>query len=362
MLPSTLPGFTRTTLENLDSTLASFFNDFENSDRTVKKSFGANFIMLLPTRADIKAQSSLIETLTRLHPGRFFVLYRDDDLSDFEVNVRASCNLVGPKEALCSELIALGFAREQIGALASVLRARFTPAVKTELYIHRLEDTNFDVIRVLTGLSERAYVDSRLSGLEKVKRLLPFVEQVVDIEWMRLAIWRNEIKRGLERRSFMNLFAGLSEIEVMLEVDTKGHFPGAAALMAGWILNQFQLEISSLSGGAFECIAPDGRIVRLILSISSHSQESTLVGILLRFRHVQGQSKIVPFLKATRSNQLETTVHLDSGDARSTRELDDESIEGVFTRYFSIGESVKSYDLALHSALELENLRRGYTR
>jgi hypothetical protein len=234
----------------------------------------------------------------------------------------------------------------------------------TEFYLYD-PDFSADSLKALSGLGDTMIVDSgefngdfeRLAAIERGAR------SVLDLQWVGLGLWRDEIKDLFGRPMLTDYLGLLKSIEITTQTPEPGGRVAAGALLGAWIINRLGLtENLKLGAECFECSNERERTVQLLFRSVSGAGQPCLKEVLFKFEPLQiGTTSQDRFIRLRRGEALETIVDLHVS-FRSARPFDDESHQGRIRRYFLIGESMANYTAASRLAEEFERLRRGVAK
>lgn len=348
--------------DNVNAALSALFGALENGDARFNRSAGSNLIIPLSRPELLEAVEEDIDVLSMAHPSRVFVLYFDDSLEEVQASVSARCQALSKNEHVCSEVIRVGLPRSHISAAPSVIRANLLTGIPSEFYLY---DAAFDVdaLRQLSTLGDTIILDSgdfegRFDAFEQICSL---AHSVLDLQWVALGIWRDEIKDLFGRPIVRDYAGNIRSVSITAQTSTGAADGASSLLLASWIAGRLGLGNQLLFGhDGFEFNTPSGQSVRISLHAVSERGPSCIREVLFRFEPLRiGTEPQEQYIRLTRAEQLESAVEL-RVSFRSTRPFDDESREGRIRRYFLIGESMANYTAAARLALDLARLRRGF--
>lgn len=369
-------GYQTVSLSDIGSGLAKLLP--EGGSAEFSRSGAHNAIFPLASAEHLVPLDILLEKLAIFHPSRFFVIVPDLQSHEMTGEITARCHLLpsskdGITEHLCSEVIRLRVPPDAVQAFPSVLRSQFLPGVSTDLFLIDGRVSAEWLARTI-ALSERVYLDSALfEGRSEVFDLLGgFRGSCIDLQWVGLGSWREQIKIIMSHPLCPGLVRGVDRIEIVAAHSAKrvGALPISAALLAGWFIDRLGLQVQGMAGDGFDCLNGEGGAVRIVFQLStgdpvrpSDSADSFSASwtsgdgggsILSALVHgiIRGGVQVAARTEL-RDGSLESSVRA-SQTVRFARPTEDESFEGRLRRYFAIGESIFNYRPALRAAIELQ--------
>lgn len=354
--------YTKTALNKIGSALGGFFSGLESQDKNFSRAVNFNLLIPLSSPELLDSLESELDAFSLVHPARFFVLYFDPTLTAVEASVTARCHALSKSDHVCSEIIRIGCPPGQTQAMASVVRGNLLTGLATELYLFDPR-IGIETLQALAPLGDTIILDSgEFTGhLETLDVLTRLVRSVLDLQWVGLGLWRDEVKDLFSRPVIRDYLEKIQSVEITASCD-QAHASGASSfLFAAWVIERlgFTSDLSYGRGG-FECTNGNGKRLRVAINGEGASATPQLQSVRFRFDPLEFEgTQQEQFVQLTRGDGLETMVDL-TLSYRSRRPFDDETREGRIKRYFLIGESVTNYTAAARLALELERLRLGY--
>lgn len=352
-----LGQYRHATSKSIASELNEIFAAIDSS-HPVRRAAGVNFLLLLSSAEEFEHAEQLLTSLAVVHPGRFFILCPDPHIEGVRVNVGARCHLISRTDQVCSDVIGLYASEEGLRSLPSVLRAHLLTGVPTELFVmppvaHRALVDAFATLSDLIILDSRSYE----RDLAEVEEIMSLSRALVDIEWIGLASWRDQIKLIFDRPTLAEELRALERVTIRASTPHRDVVPASAALLSGWIVDRLGVVARGYGRNGFECVTkrpahgePDALL--LSLEVSQGSEESRVDEVEFRFG---AEKRIV----VRRGASLETIVEIGQG-FKMSRPLDPDPIEARLERFFVIGESTINFKAALRAAIQLEDLRRAF--
>ncbi len=128
-------------------------------------------------------------------------------------------------------------------------------------------------------------------------------------------------------------------------------------MIAGWLISCLKVEVSAFGASTFECQLADGWLLNLKMDLKQSAKSLGLREVIFNF---EPNSDLPQRVRLVLEGGL--AIYRDLGEHPvSIRQIEDVSLSSTLSRFFLVGESVRSYTQAAQSALVLENLMRGYS-
>lgn len=353
-------SYTKTEPGAVGASLSKFFAGLESADKTFNRAANSNVIIPLSSALSPDSIDAELDVLAVVHPSRFFTISLDDKLSAIEASVSARCHALSKSEHVCADLIRIAAPRALFAAVPSLIRANALTDKPTELY---LADASipFEYLAPLAGNVSTMALDSgdfegRFDELSRTEKL---VKNVLDMQWVGLGLWRDEIK-DVFGRPLVREFARVIRSVEITSLSPDARDSAAALLLAGWIADRAGVGRSvRATEGGFECSDGAGRSLRLNFRKAPACGGSRVTEVVFRFDslHVGNQAQD-QYVRLRHSGEaLETLVDLNVS-YRTTRPFEEESRVNRIRRYFLIGESMTNYTAASRLAMEFVRASR----
>lgn len=344
--------YIETSVTKIGQVVGKLYDSLGKAESRRTRPAQSSFVMVAESRTDFDRVDGLIATFAKIHPSRFFVLYVDDALLDLKAEVSGTSHLTAGKEKVFSEVIRLGAPKSKLRALPNVVRANMHPGMTSELFVHS-SAVDFDAIDLVAAFVDQVILDSSEfeSSLDQLARFRSLCTNMLDLQWVNLGVWRDQLKGTFQRPAIRKLLPSVTEIAVEASSPRRDCQAACALLISGWILHAMGLEPVAVGSQGYDCRGPDGASLRLSIAMDHDSKESRLNRLVL--------SAPKGAVTLRRGALLETEVS-DGSNFKESRPFDDESLEGLIRRYYLIGESTYNYEPALEMAQEMEQLRRGF--
>jgi hypothetical protein len=386
-------GYVECALPEVQRALSRLFADLQGVGDSYTRAASTNVIIPVHSGEGAERSEELIEELARLHPSRFFVIGFDSSLPKLVSHVTARCHLMGrgpdgKAQHVCSEVVRFVAPPADARALAEALRANLVIGTPTELVL--LDPAVEESLLALSlPLCEHVFHDS--SMFCKRENLLATISEAnlhcVDLQWIALGVWRDQIRAAFDNRATLGLARGLERIEISAEgvrgATGAALTPMASLLLAGWFASRLGLEVRGAAaspsssgevstGGDVEaaksvsytlnCASPAGSSVQVVLVSTQDtvgetpewfgaegSPEPKLLSVSLHGIVRGGKPASVRLERRERT--LEATIR--GGDRAQvlSRPFEEEGALARLKRYFLIGESTINYAPALSLAL-----------
>lgn len=345
----------------ISSALAKLF-DSDGATKGAAAASQSNLVMIASRQEEFDDIERIIDLISSVHPARIFVIWVKSEVTRIEAAVSARCHLASASNAVCSEVVRIIVPPRQINLVPSILRSSFVTGMHTELFIHTSQVAP-ELLSLLLPMMDTVLYDLQEfeSNIESGFEFLKTNGKLIDLEWLRLWPWRDEIKVLFNMPTVQQFLPDLARIEIESHVRREGGTPVGGLLIGAWILNRLSAVPVAYGSRGFECRLPDGKTLQLAISSVAQSLKPSLSKLQIQFRiagaAMTGEDAYIDLRREQQS--LEAVVQLGQG-FRTSRPLDDESQASVVKRYFQYGASLPRYPQVCRTASELEHLRRGF--
>ncbi len=330
-------------LNKLSSELAKAFESMEADGNRYIKSATINTLLVVNSNYDKKEIEDLIYSLTLVHPNRIFLIVLDETLKEIKSEFSTRCHKISKNEHICSEVIRLFTSNINLSGLKSVIRANLITGVSTELILY--EGVNpLDVCNQFAALSEQIIFTSSIfkNKFSDLNKLLQFDSLLIDLDWVKLSLWREQVKDLFNNPAAKEKLSELKQIEISYSGDKI-----QALFLAGWLMDRLSLEIVSNSGSKLTLSSKD--LENLTMEIHDKKSSSSDGVTQLNF-FFENKSE---YIKFARSEVLSSEINLKE-HIRATRPAENLNFLELLKRYFFIGESIINYKDSLSKALKLD--------
>jgi glucose-6-phosphate dehydrogenase assembly protein OpcA len=340
-------------LNKLEPMMANLKSKIGESNEAHASFTTQNAVVIGSATADGTLEDSIVKNLMKLNPARFFLLEIKPGIEDIRLSAR--CELVSAENKICSEVIRIEAAEEHMMEVASILRSHLLTGVSTDLYIADVAVVSESVGQHIITLCERIIFDGRFSGgLSKAAWLGRFCQTRIDLEWLRLAAWRESVRLLFEIPSVANRLSDIHAVTIF-----GGAIPGESLgglYMAGWLLGCLKLEVGARGAGFFECHGEDGASLEVRFAAGESSEEE-VSALRFEFKSSSGPGFRVDI---KRKGDILETLSAAPFEIRSSQPYKELNTIELLQRFFLVGTSVYKYDVALRQAIDIENLKQGY--
>ncbi len=351
--------YSRTPLSDITGGLNRIFSSLrlETGDSYVR-SAASNMIIPVASADVLNELDGFIDDLTLFHPSRFFVLVRDGEKGEIKADITARCHGLTAAQHVCCEVVRLFCPESKMAALPELVRANLVPGMSTQIFLYdpkvstRLVDT-------FVPLSDQIIFDSSdFEGrIELVSHLVGISSNLVDMQWVSLGLWREQIRAAFESPSVQAQIGSIESIviggECSAAMGASGQGAIAMLLLAGWFVDRLGLEVFGCNASGFDCYTPQGKLVKLVLDEKKAANSSRMMRVEILFRKSAGEAS---FVSLKRADKLEVAINMDESISWSCY-FEDESRWGLVKRYFQIGEIFSNYYNSLCNAVDLRSLR-----
>ena len=330
----------------------------DSEDHVITRASATNVIVSGVTLEELASATLAVESIAPVHPARFFIPVMDPNAEEMRAEVAAACVKVSNGNDVCSEIVRLYFPDSARLAVPSVIRANMLPGLSSEVFAFGWDDSSQQLIKQ----SDLLFIDSHELPIEALLKLIEIVIQgrvpTVDFNWVRLGVWREEIKRVFDLPSAQRALNNLRKITIESAPYVDGEYEASAFTLAGWLCHRLGAEPLSLGHSGWECrrrtggeffisikkvpqIGPAATIQRVILDGSAGGDGSSAIATL------------------SRNAVLETQIHAEGGLVLQRAVEDDDGL-AVIERFFLVGDSTVNYEPSLKIAVELSRLSCGF--
>lgn len=330
-------------LADIEKSLREIAEQIES--KGYSRAIDSNVLVVAPAHSE--AWKGTLEELTKLTPGRFFVL--SIGRVEKHAHLTVMCHSSG-SSTVCSEVVHLQIQAGQEEGLPSLLRAHLLPTVPLHLVVL---DPSLDLqlLKTLISLAETIYLDSE--EVQDPAGLLAIIEerklQVVDLQWLALSPWRESIKSSFDRSSMIERLPLIQKIVIRGRSSSTRDVPVSMLLLAGWVAGRLGLSLEGEGRSSPLSFSRDSG-ERVFIEFVMEGGDAPRLDVLhlldgsgaplLELRH-QGDRGA---LEALIHEQLEVKILHPFEDLTSTE---------LLARYFLVGESTSNYCSASRLAVEL---------
>jgi len=333
----------------IEQELQSHLKSLKTSGNLVSRANSRVFVIFGSVEEQALA-ASLCDSILKNSPGRAFMILIDNTLDKLEISVEVKTVELNEEEFVSSDIIVFKVPDRELNRIPSILFARSFAGVVPTLVV-ATGSPRVSLLDPFIDLGSTVVFDSRYL-FERVVVLNHFLKknrelELVDLAWIRSSIWRGEIREIFARPGINNCLSGLRQIDIeVVELDDAPEL----WLLAGWLLDQLDLELMAAGRDGFECRSSNGSKLILKLVKSSTNLPEAVAG--MRFVFDDGQIHI------QRGEFFESQIDLHYCYRLSARNhfL---STEECIENFYTVGESTENYRSSLAVGLELFSLRQG---
>lgn len=352
----------------ISKSLAALF-ETESEDQVITRASATNVIVSGATLERLARVTELVELIAPVHPARFFIPVMDPVATRMRAEVAAACVRVSNGSDVCSEIVRIYFPANLRSAVPSVVRAHMLPGLSSEVFEFSWDESSQHLIKQCDQL----YFDAQSLPPDDLLALLDGVAHLkvpmVDFNWVRLGIWREEIKRTFDLPITQQSLPHLVKVQIESERFSQGKYDASAYTLAGWIAHRLGCEPVAYSREGWECkrrSSGTGILIHITNPVGtsggSNSDRCGITRVSLFASNVAGSgtehsSKTVASL--IKRDVLETHIEGEEGVVFK-RALEKDDLMEVIERFFLVGDSTVNYDPALKLGLEMFHLTRGF--
>lgn len=327
-------------LSQIGSRLEALFSELKGDENAYARAANVNVIVITSKGSD----AALVEALSLVRPSRFFLVTIDDSLNEIQVEVSAQCHSVGYVASeghyVCSEIVTLKGTKNDLEKIAGIIRANVMPGMPVEFVISDAT-LKYQNISPLIELSERIYFNGSNFSFDNLEKLSKLKIDLVDLEWIRLNAWREEIRTAYSQLAQSGLQAG--QLQSVTNVFSNRV---SAFILTGWIASRLGLKVAALGGSGVECVGPDGE--KTLIQLKEGSPPSLTL-----------QFKIGQIDLSESGDTLNLSVK-GSNSHQSRHSVRKEGDIELLKRYLLIGESTSNYRNALQVAIDIDSLDKRF--
>ncbi len=334
-------AYIKTEVASVGKMLASLLSNMDEGEKDYASSASTNFIILVSKKELLPTLEPLLDSFSESYPSRFFVVYFDQSLQKVEAEISARCHFYSHKERTCSEIIRFGATRELISGVSNAIRSNALGGMPSDLLVFDPGISAKDLSFFLP-LIDRVIYDSSSMDTGTIALLSDSDITSVDLDWIRISVWRDEIKSEFGKTTLLSSLTKLSKVSIRA-TSPDSALPFCAKLLAAWIVNRIGLKVGEKGSSGYKCLAPDGSTIDLVIEGCKGGDAPRIDELTMSFDNGK-------YIRLKRGERLETEVSLGTS-YKVSRSLRDESVSGCFTRFFLIGESITNYSEARATAL-----------
>lgn len=347
-------AYTPTSVGGITKTLNEVFASMQDGQQEFNRSANTNVMVAVSSREILGEMEPTIDALALVHPSRFFVVYVDDSLSDLTVELSARCHGLSKSQHVCSEVVRIGAPREKLWLVPSLVRGQFLTGTPTELLLYDA-GVSRELLDRLAPLADVVFLDSEELAPQKdmLAEAARLSSNIVDVQWIALAPWRDEIKSAFSKPAVRELAPCITAVAIKAIGGTRETPPFGALLLGGWIVQRLGLTQVMGPHGGLRARYPAGGNREIGIQFESAPGATAAVAeVAFAVRTPEGRVGSVRF--AAR-NGIETIVDV-GRPFRSSRPVEEEDRAALLRRYFLIGESTTNYNASLREALHLRQI------
>ena len=351
--PHILKSATDVELPDIGKMLQDRFSELESDGGFYRRIGKSNIIVVISDEDELERHKGAIYSIAENCPSRFFLVFADQDAVDTKATVSVLCFEQSDEAYSCSEFVQLHTPREELARIKSVVLSNSSPGDRTILCLLD-RAINSESAEMFLEMSDEVIVDSAsfASGIALLSDLsLDGETDVIDLNWLRLSPWREQIRLVFDQGSFAEALTKIDSITIAGGKDTVG---SSVFSLAGWLVSRMEMKVNSFGSRGFECETLTGST--LTIQIEPGSQAG-LASIRFESQSEDGETY---YLEVSRDTVLHTTSNIEP-DYHVSRTLESEDENDLLIRYFAVGDSITNYQPALEMGLELRQLWSSFT-
>ena len=202
-------------------------------------SSGRNIIFFHNTSFEIEP---LLSTFIGGAPARVFVVSEGGNSPKGSVTVSAQCHSLGAEQKVCSEIVQLQVPLALFKSIPSIIRGNSLTGRPTEAVLLDTVTSN-PILRDFFDSIETLYIDSiNLDhGLSFISEVLADDIKVVDVNWIRLSVWRAALKDLFERD--LRKIYSIQSVRITGSTEVVSGKDSAAFLLGGWFRSKLGKDV-----------------------------------------------------------------------------------------------------------------------
>lgn len=342
-------------VSGISKALTSLFES-DVEDQVITRASATNVIVSGVTLEGLAEATRVVESIAPVHPARFFIPVMEPGAVSMRAEVAAACVRVSSGNEVCSEIVRLYFPDSARLAVPSVVRANMLPGLSSEVFAFGWDDSSQQLIKQ----SDLLFIDSHELSRSALLKILDLVTssrvQTVDFNWVRLGVWREEIKRVFDLSSTQRALANLKAITIESAEYNEGEYDASAFTLAGWLCHRLGAEPLSLGHSGWECRRRSGGDFFISFKrVAPIGPSATIQRVSLS----GGDTSDSPIATLSRREVLESQIDVEGGVVLQRAVENDDGL-AVIERFFLVGDSTVNYEPSLKLGLEMSRLARGF--
>jgi len=333
--------------------------DGEDGRESVARASAANVVVAGTMKASLDQTTEMVEILAPVHPARFFIPVVHTDYGTLTASVAAVCVPVSGTTSVCSEIIKLLVPNNLSSSMPSVIRANMLTGFSTEVFVVGWDETTEHMVKN----ADLVLFDSLNLPVDVLLRLLGILGEThvptVDFNWVRLGMWREEVKRLFDIPVVQSKIDRISRLVVASSGFSPRTFDVSAYTFAGWLIDRLGLEPVAYGHDGWECKAASRERSSVTLQLESRpdAQWNGLVKVEIWTRGDDGVDRCL--VSITQGEMLESRIS-ENNEFVQRRAVERNDYRSVVERFFLVGDSTFNYEPAQTKALSMYDLTQGF--
>jgi glucose-6-phosphate dehydrogenase assembly protein OpcA len=346
-----LPG--KVSPEQLTSILSQRATSIAEGGEQFVTAGTVNCILLVTSAYNANELDELTSTLSIVHPNRTFVVTFSDAISQISAEVVSLCHRVSHTEHICSDIIRLQTNKSDILSLLSLIRANLLTGMPTELV---LLDPNLDlnIAHNFFALSESILYSSSSFDANFLKLFVNSKQSLIDFDWIKLGIWRDQIREIFDNPSLYSCINQLDTIKINYSVEKEvSNLPVTVLLLTGWLACMLSARLEVNNSSTCKFVFADNKKLNLVFNQGSSKTKSAITSIELGFNPAVN----INILIRQENFELVSIIKANESEYYLRRKLEAQGIVELLKKYYFVGESTKNYLKSLRWAIEISHGR-----
>lgn len=340
-------AFTPCSTKDIEKVLDHIFTNLLESEEDLR-SHSNNVLMLVGPSVTENELFQHIEDLMVVHPGRYFMLeVNETDPDLMRIEVAGVCHSVDKKTNLCSDVVSFKVSSNNLAAIPSLVMSLAHTGRSFGTYIMRDFSISEEVMSLIE-IADFLVFDSYHMRKQSIRFDVVFsnVSKLIDVQWLRLSAWRDQIKLTFDVPVAQNL------LEHLVKIEYRGGEACSADvntwLFLSWLTSCLDLRMAPDLDGRYILVGMDGREVELSIEEKGCSDRGLPVGVSFKFSAPLESSIEIEF-KPGILNSIINAVEKVVVSSQVTRL----SSPDLVKNYFERGETIARYKGYLERALNL---------
>ena len=250
----TVPGI-KVSLKNIESELINFWKGIvaDSDPQTLVKTSTMNFIIISQDVENFQSLTTLIQHITKHHPGRILLVLIDknNNTDQIDASITAYCqSFDSSDQQLCCEQITLSTGRDGMAHLNGVIIPLLLPDLPVFLWHVEAEQLRDNYYGPIYPFVNRIILDlgqvKELSDIKSWINNLSEKAHISDLAWTQITPWREALALPFDNDLFVKYLMSVRNVKITSRSDKKDQFP--SWLLVGWLMSQLNWSYKDYNG------------------------------------------------------------------------------------------------------------------